>query len=233
MSAYKNFIQDFPARCEKLLDRIERGNKFDDKKVTGLLLVASSAVCIPYDRLRPVSNETMPHPSGDTEKYSIAARQFQQLWNSNIVGSRLCPKEERQNWLFTKLDDVQGDPDGWQTDFKEISKDKKVSSFLKIMRNALAHGNIYTKGSQSIAQILFVSSEPDRKKCLTCGTTRSATIKHYNCLAVTPDAFEQFLKHWFEFIKELEIPPVIYNDIEGENKYAAMPNRSSLSLEIR
>jgi len=202
------------------MNRIEQGNKFDDKKVTGLLMVASSAINIPFDRLRPVPENSMPHPSGDSEKYSKAVQQFEQLWNLNFVGSCLCPDNEMEYWKIAELKDIQSDPDGWRAEYDGINKEKKVKSILKIIRNALAHGNLYTKGPKIIEEILFISTLNKSEICDKCKRPIFKTVDHYNCISVTPYAFEQFLKHWFQFISELEIPTNISNYGEDVTIYA-------------
>jgi hypothetical protein len=231
MSDYKDFIRDFPSRCEKLLNRIEREHRFDDLTVTGLLMVASSAVNIPYERLRPPSDERKAHPSGDYEKYAEAAQQFKQLSDSNFVGSCLCPSNIDGNWRLVTTKSVQGPPDAWDCSFKHISKEKKVSSVIAIIRNALAHGNIFTKSGTvgggelgrnshaKIREIVLVSVNQERDKK---GDTIYGTVKDYTCISVTPAAFKQFLHGWFAFVKGLTIYPYIVEDFEDMDKYAAI-----------
>jgi hypothetical protein len=65
--------------------------------------------------------------------------------------------------------------------------DSKCESVLIKIRNALAHGNIFTLGSP-IEQIIFVSKPP--------GDTQ------YSMHAVTPDIFRRFLENWFSFLNK-------------------------------
>lgn len=225
MSDYKVFVKDFPSRCKKLLNRIEKEHKFDDLEVTGLLMVASAAVNIPYERLRAPSEKRKTHPSGDYEKYSKAAEQFNQRLDQNFVGSELYPNYNPGNWRLAKPKSVSGIPPDWGCSFNEISKDKLIRSVLAIVRNALAHGNIFTNptdiknGYREIQDILLVSVEPEREKD---GTAIYGTVKYYNCISVTPTAFKQFLDGWFTLIKGLEIYPYIVDEYEEVDINAAI-----------
>jgi hypothetical protein len=53
MTTYRNFIQDFPTGCRTLLQEYGALAAANDKEVTLLLTVASSALLIPYERLHP------------------------------------------------------------------------------------------------------------------------------------------------------------------------------------
>lgn len=210
MSEYKVFVKEFPLRCEKIMGRIEKGHKYEDLTVTGLLMVAASAIIIPYERLRPVPD----HPSGDAKKYTEAAEKFKQLLDSNFVGSDLCSPNDKAKWLFAKAESVEDDPDRWKWTFKkEISKEKKTKGVLDIIRNALAHGNIFTKPSRGdIQEIIFVSQELKRGED---GKVKEPhELKHYNCISVTPSLFKQFLGKWFAYIKNLEIYPYVIDDFK-------------------
>lgn len=229
MSEYKVFIRDFPARCEKLLNRIEKGHRLDDLTVTGLLMVASAAVNIPLERLRAIPENGMPHPSGDYEKYAEAAEQFNQLLKSNFIGSCLYPISVPGDWRLARKKPEQGRPNDWNG-FEEIGKDKNIDFVLLVIRNALAHGNIFTRSGSTIAEgklgknnhteiqeILFVSAKIERVK----GVKKDGKIEHYNCISVTPAAFKQFLDRWFTFINGLEIYPYIVDYFEEVDINAA------------
>lgn len=208
MSDYKVFIKDFPERCEKLLKRIEIDNIFDDLTVTGLLTVASAAINIPYERLLAPSQYRSSHPSGDYKNFVEAAQQFNQLLKSNFVGSRLYTINITENWRLAKQESVTGTPDAWDRPFEKISNRMEISFVLTIIRNALAHGNIFTKAEETprrkIQEIILVSEQREYDK------NGKPMVKYYNCISVTPTIFKQFLNEWFAFIKTLKIPDSYY-----------------------
>lgn len=60
MTAYKNFVQDFPTRCKDVLELAESRTNHQVREVTLLLVVASAAIIVPYERLR--KDGQFPHP---------------------------------------------------------------------------------------------------------------------------------------------------------------------------
>jgi hypothetical protein len=103
------------------------------------------------------------------------------------------------SWIFTKeVSDEQQELDFWPElgELNPLSSDKQVCSILKHVRNALAHGNIYTRGNP-IDLLVFLSRPSEESPA-------------YSMLAAKPDDFYTFLRNWFEFISSLHIPAVIY-----------------------
>ena len=137
MTAYKNFIQDFPTRCCEILKDYEREALSSGREVTLTLAMAASGLVVPFERLR--DQEEPPYQ--DRSNYPEAVSQFERLLEEKFLGSRLWEKEVN-SWAFGKLEKVTGDPDGWPElqAPKALSPDKKVGSTLKHLRNALAHG---------------------------------------------------------------------------------------------
>lgn len=197
MSAYENFIRDFPKRCEKLLNNYQKRSKLEGLEVTFMLSIASAGFTVPFERIRQPSkdkqNNSVPHPSGDRERYTKASEQIDEFFIEKFVGSTLC-KEIQHSWCFGELASHRGDPDCWPEmgSPKKISKNKTVGPILKHFRNALAHGNIYTIGG-NISRIIFLSEHH--------GKTGS-----FDYLSVSPDDFCTFLQGWFAFVKKLELP---------------------------
>lgn len=71
------------------------------------------------------------------------------------------------------------------------------------IRNALAHGNIFTRGNPEIEQIILLSE-------------RAVGTNKFNFLAVAPADFRLFLKNWLEFLRDLDLPEdVVSEDAEA------------------
>jgi hypothetical protein len=80
---------------------------------------------------------------------------------------------------------------------KEITNEKTVAGVLRVVRNALAHGNIFTH-NDPISRLIFVEGE----------YKESDKVKHYTnfkYVSVSPEDFILFLKRWFEFLKAAHI----------------------------
>jgi hypothetical protein len=49
MSVYRNFICDFPNRCDRILSDYERLATFRGLEVTAMLAIASAGLILPYE----------------------------------------------------------------------------------------------------------------------------------------------------------------------------------------
>lgn len=109
--------------------------------------------------------------------------------------SRLCT-EANLTWRVGKLLSVTGDPDSWEglQKSRPISKKKTVGGILSVIRNALAHGNIWTL-RDPIEAIIFVKRV----------STDDKVVRHFDFLSVSPHEFQHFLEGWFDFLISLRI----------------------------
>lgn len=199
MFAYENFIRDFPTRCYEILDKYENDARSRGREVTLMLAIATSGLVVPFERLRPRTEKTPYH---DRSNYTQAVSQFDGLLEENFLGSQLW-KSDVGSWSFGELRDVTGDPDAWkelQDPLTPLGRYKKVNTILKHLRNALTHGNIFTRGKPDIKLIIFLS-QPD------------PAIPRFNFLCVSLQDFRGFLKNWFMFIKELKLPTEVLSSV--------------------
>ncbi len=65
----------------------------------------------------------------------------------------------------------------------------KAGTVVKIMRNALAHGNIVT-GGREINDIMFLSKD---------------TFPAFRFVAVEPEDLREFMMNYFEFLSRLDL----------------------------
>ena len=198
MTNYNNFIQDFPTRCCEILDQYETDALSRGREVTLMLAMAASGFVVPFERLCPQEGS----PYYDRRDYTKAASQFDRLCVKNFLNSELW-KENVGSWSFDELSSVAEDPDGWselQEPRTPLNSRKKVRDILEHLRNALAHGNIFTfpKGVCNIQFIIFLSRQ-------------SGTSADFNFLCVSPQDFQKFLKKWFVFLKKLELPKEVFS----------------------
>jgi len=99
---------------------------------------------------------------------------------------------------------VNGDPDS-RKDLQRsrpITKDKSVRSVLNIIRDALAHGNIWTL-RDPIQAIIFVKSVTDADK----------VAPKFSFISVAPDEFRNLLERWFDFLMNLHIPQAMVFEV--------------------
>jgi len=209
MSNYQNFISDFPGRCGKILGTFGRRARHHGREVTLMLCIASPGIIIPLERLkgpRPLDNGEMSpgHPSGDWERFRKAKTTFDGLLGQPFLGSPVWPATSEGSWAFGELAHVTGYPDSLdelQTPGK-LKPKKQVGSVIRHMRNALAHGNIFTRGGPEIDLIVMLSE-------------RCKNANKFNFLAVSPPDFEVFLRLWLDFMRKLDLPAQIVSRFAG------------------
>lgn len=202
MTAYKNFVEDFPTRCREVLKIAREPALLRGREVTLTLIVASAGLMIPYERLKPDGGE-IDHPSGDNRTFSDAAEQLKSLLDHPFLSSKVWGKPS-WTWHSGKVKSVEGAPSSWVgfkgrrpfDDVKHGEEAKTVKNIIGLIRNALAHGNIYTYGDP-IEAIIFVK--------INFGSDRNI-IKDYSFISVSPDDFLRFLDYWFDFLGQLKIP---------------------------
>ncbi|TLD71167.1 hypothetical protein FEM03_09685 [Phragmitibacter flavus] len=190
MSYYTNFVKDFPSRCLDLL-KFEMEAKNKNLEVTLLLVVAGQAIFMPYERL-DLNNSKNKHPSKDFEKFETARSDLQKELAKKCKDSRLFKDENgsynSHAWIYKECA-----PD--QVNHEAVPgmrpvEDKLALTIVKILRNALAHGNLRTNGNP-IDRLVFLS-----------GIYESP---NYNRLECTPDSLRCFLKNWATMLKKLKI----------------------------
>jgi hypothetical protein len=205
MSDFKNFIRDFPQRCLTIFVQNEGTINNAGLEVTFALMVASTGITIPYERLRP--SPKTEHPSGDREKYATAANDLEKLLNCGFLESTmLAGAQDEDKWCFDILKIPSASEGQFLTtfkDFKEVTPDVRVATVLLVLRNALAHGNVYTRTDRGgqITQLFFVSA----------GRVRNGHRKlKYVC--ASPALFRLFLLNWFNFVSRLKLPSKLIAD---------------------
>jgi len=157
-------------------------------------MVASAGLVVPYERLKP-DGRWGAHPSGDRETFAGAVEKLESLLGQPFMSSRLWTATS-STWRGGKLDSVTGDPDSWKglQKSRPITSDKTVGAILSVIRNALAHGNIWTL-RDPIEAIIFVKSVKDDDK----------VIPKFSFVSVAPDEFRNLLEKWFDFLRGLHI----------------------------
>lgn len=198
MSNYKNFIRDFPNRCGEILNEYREDAHKNGREVTHMFAIASAAITIPFARLYEKEN-----PSQDKKKCQQAVSKFANLCGQNFLASSLCGKAAK-SWKSgqVKKEVVELGPENWKENALSLkNKDIKVIEVLKIIRNALAHGSIFTLPNydDQIENIIFLSESRDDGNF----------AGNYNLLMVSAEGFNEFLVKWIYFLQKLEIPPEI------------------------
>jgi hypothetical protein len=198
MSAYENFIQDFPKRCRTLLATYEGDAKQKDLEITLLTAIATSAFIIPYERLKPGSKE---HIADD--RHVEAVHKLEELLKRNFI-------EWQTGHSWEIVEGLEGqqirtsDVDEWASREKRrhIQANIHVETIIDIIRNALAHGNIFihppkTSGRPAPQiQSIILASKPQREDI-------------YKVVIVSTSDFRRLILDWVSFLESLRLPTKI------------------------
>ena len=216
MTAYANFIQDFPKRSMEFLTKDYAWAEANDREITLMISIATTSIVIPYERLR----STSPKPTSDREKFDKAKQKFDRFINKKFLESDLW--DNSPGWEFAE--EISGE------DIREnkvylqrsnicspVNGDKLVNWILSRVRNSISHGSIFTEPERQkkdepvdIETIIFISGRYEKQmvgKCSCCGEPikNRAPVDKYDLLAVSPDNFHKFLKKWIEFLESLKL----------------------------
>ncbi|QSV68799.1 MAG: hypothetical protein HEQ12_19135 [Aphanizomenon flos-aquae DEX188] len=186
MSSYSFFIKNFPYRCNHLLNTYYHLAKTTDTELTLMISIASSGFIIPYERLHSKGYDKIPK---NTKK------QIESFLKRDFIDFFICDKETTSSWhigedIIYKGGDFVKNLQPVLNDLKLVSEQHKVDYILRILRNAMAHGSIFTSGAAYIDKIYFFD---ERKKAV---------------IEVSPDDFHLFLQNWFQYLSELDFGEV-------------------------
>lgn len=199
MTAYRNFIQDYPARCRRLLQNYFENAKENDLEVTLLLNIASSGLIVPFARLTDKA-----HPSDDAARFVEPKARLDQVLKSRFLSFQFRRDADPRSWRFGKLKELCGDPDAWNLDsLKRVTDKEKVDDLVRILRNALAHGNIFTRGRPHIETLVFLSRVEHKKPELG-----------YRCITVSPLDFKKFVLKWLAALSSARILGEIFTEAD-------------------
>jgi hypothetical protein len=145
VSNYTEFEQDFPRRCMRLLDDQLANAESENLKVTFLLTFATGMICMIADRvaLHAANRKNVrAHPTGKSRVKDRWAE------HAETLGASLRTRVEAEvlNHLEYSASAirVEGErPDQWI--WQPMNPDTSLRGFFSLVRNALAHGNIWTE----------------------------------------------------------------------------------------
>ena len=189
MSAYRDYVTDFPCRCSELLMKLRSPARSIGLEVTHLLSVTMAGLIIPHARLK--EEIRIPHPSGDRLRYRTAASEYDELLEKRFLSPPLW-LDGGSTWRKGRVKDFRAQAPNFDEAFasaKRMRSNDKVKTVVTIMRNALAHGNIVTGGPE-INDIMFLSAN------------RNSAFRF---VAVEPQDLHKFMMNYFKFLSHLDL----------------------------
>lgn len=231
VSLYVDFVQDFPARCSEVLKLTDSEANASGREVTLMLMAAAAGLVVPWERLRtkqerestratpdgsrhpPVAKQPRTHPTKDVDKYPQAAARLSKWLGENFKASPIW-KRGLKSWKFGSATDVSKHPDEWPgfDQRRGPESSKQIVSVVKTIRNALAHGSIYTRGKRSIEEIvLFEEWRPEG----------IGEVAGYDYLTVSPQDFRILLETWFDLLRDQSISLAeVHNIVDARAAHA-------------
>jgi hypothetical protein len=207
VTAYLNFIQDFPKRCRDILLAYWEDARRENREVTLLVAVATSAFTIPFERLNPSAPD---HIADD--RYAGAVRKVGRLQNRKFAAWQKGASWKIVEGIDSKLIQTN-QADAWASPRirQPIPNGKKVGSILSIIRNALAHGSIFAYPRPVSRQkpveteaIFFLSRRRDE--------STKELIDEYDLIIVSPADFRAFILDWISLLENLKLPTLIMQE---------------------
>jgi hypothetical protein len=198
MSNYTEFEQDFPSRCLRLLDDQLADAESGNLEVTFLLTIAAGMICMIADRVglpAEARDDVRSHPTGNScvrnrwEKYA------------DTLGESLHTRIEAE--VLTHMEysppaiRVEGDrPDQWS--WQPMNPETSLRATFSLIRNALAHGNIWTEPDHRgrIVRIVL-AAKTDAPKNLP---------KPHEALRLPPKVLHRLLRTWAALFGGLQTP---------------------------
>ena len=206
MTAYKSFVSDFPARCRDLLDGSMGSAEISGREVTLALTVASAALVIPFERINPSSQD---HVVPDRTDASVSKL-------GKLLGMPFEGWVKASPGLWRRASTLQGQSirgkhvEEWLREDALSSLDCtwNVGRVFAVLRNALAHGNLYSRtgAKGEITELVFLSQVRDRSQpsCPQCGAPPQLS-DNYQGLVATPADFVSLLRTWVTFLESLTL----------------------------
>lgn len=210
MGVPDRFAIEYPRRALELLGMLEAPAREHNLLGSFGLLAASAILTIPFERMRTshfLHNEVR---DADLVK-NLKALEKTVFLKAPFWRSEPDAGVWRQSRIVNGVDEVFGwlDQDSRDPRSEESNtiKTRKASEVLRVLRNALAHGNIIylDKNGQEIAgnqmiYMAFLSRYEETSK-------QRAQAETYRVVITTEEAFLHFVKSWAEWISSLDLDP--------------------------
>ncbi len=205
MTAYRDIYCDLPSRVHEVWQRTQAvdANDVEDRSVTAMLMAAAAGLAMPFENLKDVgignADKWKDHPAfqaTDRAEYQKTLKACDQFLQQSIQACRGL-----QNSLLLQckeLKDIRAASESGEGDSSFNLAKHKVRFAVKILRNALAHNNIFgiRDGQGQIEKLTFFSQS---NWCSNCNRTDG-----WDVLVIPVTSFETFLLKWFELLKDPE-----------------------------
>lgn len=199
------FSLDYPQRCLQLINSFEDSARSQDMVGSFSLLAASSVLNVPLER----SFTTHPLYREKDDPLTLAIKVLSKMRFVDAAFWRdVPPSDWRQSRLLANFNNPEYwvDKDGkhpFETDADNSIGRRKALEVLRVLRNALAHGNIVyldengqEREGAKVRFLAFLSRYEETED-------QKAESETYRMVAATEEEFLRFVKAWAGWLATL------------------------------
>jgi hypothetical protein len=242
MSSYVDIYNDYPLRCAKLWEDFNASAEDKNLEVSFMLMCATGGFVTPYEHLRiqpGQSKELRDHPAYhnfDEVNFKRSARTMEEALSPEAFSSPLFQNIRLDNCFYGRCEGIEfiRDMAESRTPNNYSIRTQKTLNLMRVLRNSLAHNNIYAfarNSSNEISELTFFSEFFDRKqsKCEQCSRKFDEPKRKpytYEILSMPVQEFHAFLNSWFALLRRAslkgnQIKSLISKALEVEDELIA------------
>lgn len=206
MSCYDDIYNDFPLRCATVWESLNAAAKTEELDVTFMLMCAAGGFATPWEHLKIMpgqGKDSAGHPaffSYDEDKYKRSLTVLSHALAANLRASLLFREVQFDRCFYGEVEAIADIRDAVEAQRLPKLALAEVSArrVVKILRNAIAHNNLYAFDNEKqgvISDLTFFSEvQQDRKD-------RTKVVSGYEVLVMQVDDFRTFLNAWFALLR--------------------------------
>jgi len=202
------FVVEYPQRCMDLIEALEPTARQRELVGSFSLLVAAAVFVIPYERMR-----SQKHPLHKAARDVDLFRALKSLRKKPFIAAPFWNGEPPNAWRFSRIMTNANNTAGWVDEeghhpmtahATNSVQDRKADDVLRVIRNALAHGNIVYLNERGFEErdtklnfLGFLSRYEEKEE-------QKAKAETYRLVTTTEDEFLRFVKLWAKWISQFQ-----------------------------
>jgi hypothetical protein len=194
MSIYKNFTFDFPKRLTELDRKFRPIAKSVDLEVSYALMRLASAFLLPYERLEGTSG-TRTSDVRDSQSIRKSLELDEPFHEASYCS-------DITQWSVFNVDDFSHGPRGWLG--KGRPMDLAACQVLRLIRNSIAHSNMFFGGENTIEHIYLGNHRE-----------RDPKTEKYQVVGCTVHELNHLVDAWVSNVQKLPVKPsLIWRELD-------------------
>lgn len=215
MSCYEDIYNDFPLRCARLWEGMRDSPVAKELDVTFMLMAAAAGFATPWEQLKIQPGSAAQHSGGhpafhrhDQKAYEKSLAVIVKVLDQRLHSSDLFRDAKLTDWscgLVKSIDQIL-DAVEMHSFQKTDMGEARTRDIVKILRNAIAHNNIYAFSRKSregggqdqrISELAFFSEKVEFSEDVKI-------VQGFDVVAMPVGDFQGFLNGWFSLLKRAQ-----------------------------